>query len=202
MNKEMRCIELAAEAKRDIALRQLVALKKSPPKYESPLSGFSWKEVWQGLRTCDMKQLLYLPAALFTVGILVLFIPVTYGIHIYEAWKRKHSLKKKIKYYRGIENPLLPERKDLQSLWGLHGFGKYEGTREDAAALLGRWVSILYGDEVMSVADIEAELEQITSRRIQGKIAFMEGKSDTHCHFGPPVDLLIGRLSDQLPAYE
>jgi hypothetical protein len=68
--------------------------------------------------------------------------------------------------------------------------------------LLGQWVSVLYGDEVMSVADIEVELEQITSRRIQGKIAFMEGKSDTHCHFGPPVNLLIGRLSDQLPAYE
>jgi hypothetical protein len=129
--------------------------------------------------------------------------PISYILHLRKAHQKKKELEREI---REIETESLsgqvPDEKDVESLWRLHGLDERECSLDMRLTLLDAWISILYGKGVSENVGLRSRGEGIAERRFNINLPYYQGKEGApHFLLASPVDTLVRQLSDELPPY-
>ena len=200
-HKELRCIDAARNAKIIYAQRRLDDFLKKNKNFENPLTDIL-DALNLKLNTSEkIEQLIFIPARLI---ILCLLTPLTYAIHLIESCNTKIRLKRELMHVKTrIENIKSPKIKTLNSLWNIYGLDQNNYTHNDRIDLLSKWITILYGKETLERLNINQIAHAIGEKNSNLNRPYFESeKNAPHYYIRPIVDILIEKLSEDLPAYE
>jgi len=96
----------------------------------------------------------------------------------------------------------LPEKKDLQSLWELHGLEDFLYSSELRLRLLKSWIDVLYGEDTTRKLKLDDKLKGFKGFFEDVNKPYYEGEEDAcHYYFGDPVSFTIEMISEKLPEY-
>ena len=204
-NKERDCIEKARQARLDAANARLVDVKKNGVPFDSPADGLTWKWKFKwdeklGDRIVQIVLLILLPVMFLLLFVMTL---IAYIFHLWVTHQKKRELKREI---NELESEALsgqvPDEKDLESLWWLHGLEDRKYTSDERLNLVSDWVGILYGTDAPKDLRLQSRVDESRERQMKANLPYYEGKDSPHYHFGSPVDSVIRTLSAELPEYE
>lgn len=203
-NKERACIEKSRKAQLVIARARLEELRVNGITFDSPVGGFCSGMEWEENPSERLKKFALLPVALVLMAFLLLLTPCMYILHLWDVYNRKRGLKSVIrKLEKEALSTQVPDEKVLELLWELHGMGTYEYPFAERLNLLGSWIDILYGKEVADNLGLKTRVDEISKRHMETNRSYYEGKDGApHFFFMPPVESLIGALSEELPPYQ
>jgi len=193
---EHRCIELASDAKLTVAKRRLSELDSI--RFDSPLRGlgeFVWAEDSRG----KLKQILLVPLAVLFMALLV---PLAYLAHVWGIRKERRALKRQIRAGSISVLSDVPSTKTIEALWKHCGLESRVLFWDECLELLARWIGILYGEACASTINVESRALAIAQRQVEANRSSCEGKGGPHFHFTPPIEALVGVLSNELPHYD
>lgn len=200
-HKELKCIDAAREAKIFYAKRRLDEFCKNGKHFENPLSGIGDALKLKLSPVKKIKQVVFMPVG---IVILCLFTPVMYAIHLIEIYGKKSRLKKELAHEKTrIEDPKDLKNKTLESLWKIYGLDWHKYTHDERIDLLSKWIAILYGEKTLKKLNITQMVHAIEVKNSNLNRSYFEGKNNTpHFFTRPTVDILIEKLSKDLPKYE
>jgi hypothetical protein len=195
------CIRVARAMKLKIAEERLAALSvkgSSWKTWQSPLYGVELLDCHESIGTI-LKRLAVLPIAIPLVLILALGAPFDYVGHLRKLARTKADLKDEIR--RLITSPLPPEEspaRTLRALWSRHG--RKRDSSEFALDLLCQWVDILYGLGRSAQLRIRERYVEIGHDITELNRPYYQGKKGAaHFYLGEPIEVLIDKLSEELP---
>lgn len=192
--KEIECARLAFEAKRDVARQRLGALYAK--RFDGPLSGAS---LWPK-RSIGLAQFLMLPVSAVVVLLLAIVTPLAYARHLIDIRRSANLLQLRIHEVFDPAQFKAPRAKTLNALWAScelpDGLGLDEG-----ATLLQKWLEILYGGDIAGSTNCATRASDIAKEQIEANRPYYEGDDSPHFHFAFPIDSLLHRLTEELPAY-
>ena len=193
---EHRCIQLATDAKLTVAEHRLSELKSV--RFDSPLRGLGGF-----VRETDMrriiKQILLAPLAVLLMALLV---PLAYLVHIWGIREERRALKQQIRALSISVQADVPSTKTIEALWKHCGLESRALSWDECLELLARWLGILYGEACASTINVESRARAIAQRQVEANRSFYEDKGGPHFHFTPPIEALVGVLSNELPHYD
>jgi hypothetical protein len=195
------CITVARVIKLKAAEERLAALSvkgSSWKTWQSPLYGVELVDCHESIGTI-LKRLAVLPIAIPLLLILAVGAPFDYVGHLRKLARTKADLKDEIR--RLITSPLPPAEspaRTLRALWSRHG--RKGDSSASAVDLLCQWVDILYGSGRSAELKIRERELEICRQTTEANLPYYEGKKGAaHFYFGEPVDILIDKLSEELP---
>lgn len=200
-HKELKCIDAAREAKIFYAKRRLDEFCKNGKHFENPLSGIGDALKLKLSPVKKIRQVAFMPVG---IVILCLFTPVMYAIHLIEIYGKKSRLKKELALEKtGIDDPIDLKNKTLESLWKIYGLDRHKSTHDERIDLLSKWIAILYGEKTLKKLNINQMAHAIGVKNSNLNRLYLEGTKNTpHFFIRPIVDILIEKLSKDLPKYD
>ena len=199
--KEQRCIDAAKEAKIHYAKRRLDEFCKKVENFESPFIGIGDALSLKLNPTEKIKQLAFMPICFI---MLCLFTPLIYAIHLIESRDKIRCLKEELAHEKTrIEDLKAPKVKTLRALWEICGLERHKYTHDERIDLLSKWIEILYGKETLERLGIDRMVHAIGVKNLNLNIPYFECE-EYALHYGVRaiVDILIEKLSEDLPVYE
>ena len=193
---EHRCIQLASDAKLTVAKRRLSELESI--RFDSPLKGLGGF-VWETDSRRKIQQILLVPLAVLLMALLV---PLAYLVHIWGIREERRALKRQIRALSMSVQSDVPSTKTIEALWKHCGLESRALSWDECLELLARWIGILYGEACASNINVESRALAIAQRQVEANMPFYEGKERPHFHFTPPIEALVGVLSNELPHYD
>ena len=202
-DKEQSCIKHARQARLSAAKARLAELRKDGVQFEGPgirlTGGIEWKESIGG----RIQQIALIPLFLVFVLIEYAMTPIIYILNLLNTHQKRKELEREInKLETELLSDQVPDEKDLESLWWLHGLEERKYLSDERLSLLGGWIDILYGEDVSKDLRLQSRVEESRQRQMKANMPYYEGKDLPHYHFASPVDSLIRALSKELPEYE
>lgn len=198
-NHERDCIVKARDAKLVVAKNGLDKLERDGLRFDGPASGIS---ISRKNFVGGIKYFLLLPMVLVLTLFLFIMTPFAYVSHLREVSKKKQKIKDEIKKLESLSTKV-PDEKVLLCLWELHGMDERKYSFDERINLLAVWIEILYGSKVQEKLNLHATVVEIAKRHGRLNKPYYDGdKMAAHFFCRNPVDVLIRKISDDLPAYE
>jgi len=187
---------LASDAKLTVAKRRLSELESI--RFDSPLKG-AGEFVWAADSRGKIKQILLLPLA---VPLMALLVQLAYLVHLWGIREERRALKQQVRALSISVPSDVPSTKTIEALWKHCGLESRALSWDERLQLLARWIGILYGEACASNINVESRARTIAQRQVEANRSFYEGKERPHFHFTPPIEALVGVLSNELPHYD
>ena len=202
-SKERCCIEKSHQARLAAAQDRLLVLEKKAIPFDGPglslADGIEWKE--NVIST--IVQIALLPLILLLDLVAISITLITCVLHSWKSHNYKQMLKREIK---ALETESLsdqvPDKKDLESLWMLHGLEKSKYSSNERLCLIETWIVILYGTDETKNINLKQKANEISKRQMKANLHWYEDKGAAHFLFSSPVDSLIRQLSEELTPYQ
>ena len=159
----------------------------------------AWK-AWKGRR---FKQVIFFPLLLLLIFFMLVLMPFAYGLHLFVKNGEKLKIRNEIKRLDVTEEPInTPEKKNLESLWNLHGLNRSPFSSKERFRLLKKWIDILYGEEIRKNLELDGKLKDVKQLFEDFNKPYYAGESSGVYNFGDPLMALIDMISNDLPEYE
>ena len=202
--KETRCIEKSHETRLAAAKSRLADLKKNGIPFDSPVSGLAGGITWNESLGGKIKQIAILPLALLLVLLLIAMTPIAYIFYLWEVYQKRGELEREV---QALETESLsdevPDKKNVESMWRLHGLDEREYSLDEQLNLLDTWIGILYGEDVTKNLGLKQRVNEIAERRVMINLPYYQGEEGAaHFRLAPPVDSLVRQLSEEFPVYK
>ena len=201
-DKERCCIKKSHEERLAAAKTRLTELKEGGIPFDSPVSGIAGGIEWKEGVVGKLKQVAIFPVTLLLLLILVLLMPFAYAGHVLKLHQKKNELEREIREIDAESlSDKVPDEKDVESLWGLHGLDNRKYSLDERVNLLDAWIGVLYGNDASNDLRLKYRAEQIAERNFKANLACHEDKNAPHFLFVSPVDSLARQVSEKLPPY-
>ena len=202
-DEERCCIVISHQARLAAANARLAELEKNGIPFDSPISGIAGGIEWEENIGGRIMQAAILPLVLVFSLFLYVMTPVAYIQHLRKVHQKKKELEREI---QAIESELLsdqvPDRKDVESLWRLHGLDERKYSLDERVNLLSNWIDTLYGKDASNNLRLKSKAEDIAERNFKANLPCYEDKDAPHFRFVSPVDSMARQLSEELPPYQ
>lgn len=196
---EYQCIEKARAVKLRVAQEALADFMVKEAPFKSPVGECVVKIDWSNSLAGKVKQVAVLPISFAFVLLGILLTPIAYAEHLRAVAKKKSALREKIQRLSTETLSFdMPDDKNIEALWRLHGLEGHEYSSDTRLDLLCGWVDILYGSGNSEAHKLRERVHEFIPHRVTDGLDYL----DIPCIlFVPPVDCLIRKLSEELPTY-
>lgn len=202
-NKERTCIEKSHEARLAAAKARLAELEKNGIPFDSAFSGMIGRIEWHEGIVGKLLQIALLPLELVFVLVAIVMTPIAYIKHLCKIRQKKKEIEKEILVLEAEQlSDQVPDVKDVESLWRIHGLDERKYSLTERASLLESWVGVLYGKDVSDKLRLKFRAGVIARRNLRANQCCYEDMDAPHFRFASPVDTLVRQVSEELPAYE
>jgi hypothetical protein len=202
-NMERECIEMAHQARLSAARSCHVELEKNGVPFDSPVSGIASGINWNETLGGKIKQIAIIPLALLFVLFLMAMTPIAYILHLRKVHKKRKETEREI---QTLETELLseqvPDSKDVESLWRLHGLDERKYSLDERMSLLSSWIDILYGKDVSQKLNLKSRVAEIADRSLKANLRCYEDMGAPHFRFASPVNSVVYQVTKELPLYQ
>ena len=203
--KEQACIECIVKYREEKLLSQLRELTVTSIIRNSPLRYVFDVDKPRTTSVKTRNEKLLFPCVIALKLLIVLSFPLYFLLVLVSRFFNKRSLKTEIKKVRlQLLSGQSCKNKDLESLWRVNGFDHRECTEDERLAVLKEWIQALYGIKTLDELGLDNMFNEVKGleARMNAPRNVVGGEGVPHFTLSLPVDMLVDRLSTELPAYE